>query len=333
MTWNEKPYHSLDYEMKQHFGAKIYKIALDGGMTCPNRDGSLDTRGCIFCSAGGSGEFAEPLFSGSDAQFSSEIYPEMQKTRLTQYVHSQIEHAASRIRHKLGSAPAGYIAYFQSYTNTYAPVSYLRSLYTAAIRHPYVQILSVATRPDCLPDEVLKLCAELNQIKPVWLELGLQTIHDDTAAWMRRGYDLACFEDALSRLRGCGLEAIVHVILGLPSETRQKMLDTVRYLARQDIQGIKLHLLHILSGTDLAAQYQQSPFPVLTMDEYVDLVIDCIALLPPHIVIHRLTGDGPKRLLLAPLWSADKRRVLNTLTRRFRERGITQGCACLSGNR
>ena len=328
MTWNDKPYHSLDYEMKLRFGTKIYKIALDGGMTCPNRDGSLDTRGCIFCSDGGSGEFAEPLFFKSPAHFS----PEMHETLLTQFVHSQIEHAASKIRHKLGCAPPGYIAYFQSYPNTYAPVSYLRTLYTAAIRHPHVQILSVATRPDCLPDEVLQLCAELNLIKPVWLELGLQTIHDDTAAWMRRGYELACFEDALSRLRGCGLEAIVHVILGLPSETRQKMLDTVQYLARQDIQGIKLHLLHILSETDLATQYRQCPFPVLTMDEYVDLVIDCIALLPPRIVIHRLTGDGPKRLLLAPLWSADKRRVLNTLTRRFRERGITQGCACLSGN-
>lgn len=324
MTWNDKPYHSLDYEMKQRFGTKIYKTALDGGMTCPNRDGSLGTRGCIFCSAGGSGEFAEPLPFKTPAHFS----PEIHTATLTQFVHSQIEHAASRIRRKLGCAPPGYIAYFQSYTNTYAPVSYLRALYTAAVLHPHVRILSVATRPDCLPDEVLKLCAELNQRKPVWLELGLQTIHEDTASWMRRGYDLACFEDALHRLRGYGLEAIVHVILGLPSETPQQMLETVQYLARQDIQGIKLHLLHILSGTDLAAQYRQSPFPILTMDEYIDLVIDCIALLPPRIVIHRLTGDGPKRLLLAPLWSADKRRVLNTLARRFRERGITQGCAC-----
>ena len=304
-----KPYNNLSEALQQRFGEKLYKLTLNIGCTCPNRDGTLGTRGCIFCSAGGSGEFAgDP--------------------RRT--VTEQIE---AGIRSLSKKRPATrYIAYFQAYTNTYAPVDHLKKAYTEALAHPKVAALAIATRPDCLPDEVLQLCAELNLIKPVWLELGLQTIHDDTAAWMRRGYELACFEDALSRLRGCGLEAIVHVILGLPSETRQKMLDTVQYLARQDIQGIKLHLLHILSGTDLAAQYQQSPFPVLTMDEYVDLVIDCIALLPPHIVIHRLTGDGPKRLLLAPLWSADKRRVLNTLTRRFRERSITQGCACLSGN-
>lgn len=324
MSRQHAPYHSLNNEMKRRFGLKVYKLALDGGMTCPNRDGTLDTRGCIFCSAGGSGEFATP-FSPEDVSddFCQTLPPE---NILSSYIHQQIELAASRICQKAGSSSKAYIAYFQSYTNTYAPVSRLRTLFTAALQHPDVRALSIATRPDCLPEEVLDLCAELNQIKPVWLELGLQTIHEDTAAYIRRGYSLPCFEDALSRLRRRNLEAIVHVILGLPGESRERMLQTVDYLAHQDIQGIKLQLLHILRGTDLACQYQECPFPLLSMEEYVDLVIDCIALLPPGLVIHRLTGDGPKRLLIAPLWSADKHRVLNMINRRFQERGITQGC-------
>lgn len=307
MDWNGKPYHSLDYEMKNRFGTKVYKIALDGGMTCPNRDGTLGTRGCIFCSEGGSGEFA--------------VHNVQADT-----IRLQIREASERIRHKLGKSPDSYIAYFQSYTNTYAPVSRLRELFTAAITVPEVKVLSIATRPDCLPEEVLDLCSELNQIKPVWIELGLQTIHPETAALIRRGYDLSCFEDALHRLRTRGLETIVHVILGLPGETREEMLQTVSWLARRDIQGIKLQLLHILKATDLADLYGSQPFPVFSLEEYVDLVIDCLSLLPPDVVIHRLTGDGPKRLLIAPLWSANKRLVLNTMTRRLKERGITQGC-------
>lgn len=304
MDWNGKPYHSLDYEMKRMFGAKVYKIALDGGMTCPNRDGTLDHRGCIFCSEGGSGDFA---------------------VKLRQSVTEQVEEAAARIQRKMGASGGGYIAYFQSYTNTYAPVDQLRRLFTEAVSHPDVRVLSVATRPDCLPEEVLDLLAELNQIKPVWVELGLQTIHEDTAAFIRRGYELSCFEDALSRLRSRRLDVIVHVILGLPGESRSRMLETVGYLAHQDIQGIKLQLLHVLRGTDLSRLYENDGFPVMSLEEYVDLVIDCLALLPPQIVIHRLTGDGPKKLLLAPLWSANKRLVLNTLTRRLAERGVTQG--------
>lgn len=303
MNWNGKPYHALDYEMKKRFGTKVYKIALDGGMTCPNRDGTLDSRGCIFCSAGGSGDFAAPR---------------------SRSVTEQIETAACRIRDKLGSDGA-YIAYFQSYTNTYAPLGYLKELFPEAIHHPDVRVLSVATRPDCLPDETLDFLAGLNQIKPVWIELGLQTIHEDTASLIRRGYGLACFEDALFRLRSRGLEVIVHVILGLPGEDRRRMLQTVSYLAHKDIQGIKLQLLHVLKGTDLADLYFKEGFPVMSLEEYTDLVIDCIALLPPQMVIHRLTGDGPKKLLIAPLWSANKRLVLNTMTRRFKERGITQG--------
>lgn len=303
MDWNGKPYHSLDYEMKQIFGTKVYKIALDGGMTCPNRDGTLDHRGCIFCSAGGSGDFAVGLRPS---------------------VAEQIEEAAARIRQKAGS-DGSYIAYFQSYTNTYAPVRRLRELFTEAICHPDVRVLSIATRPDCLPDDVLDLLEELNQIKPVWIELGLQTIHPDTAAWIRRGYELPCFEDMLARLRGRGLEVIVHAILGLPGEDRHRMLQTVDYLAHQDIQGIKLQLLHVLKGTDLASFYLREGFPVMTLEAYTDLVIDCLALLPPRMVIHRITGDGPKNLLLAPLWSANKRLVLNTMTRRLKERGVVQG--------
>ena len=312
MDWNGKPYHSLDYEMKRRFGTKVYKIALEGGMTCPNRDGTIGTGGCIFCSAGGSGDFAVPLQGAAGMTEES--------------VHRQIDLAISRISRKMGSSPGAYIAYFQSYTNTYAPVSYLRQLFTAAILHPEIRALSIATRPDCLPEEVLDLLEELNQIKPVWIELGLQTIHPDTARLIRRGYELDCFTDAKNRLRRRGLEVIVHVILGLPGEDRTQMLETVSWLGSNDIQGIKLQLLHILKGTDLALLYGQTPFPVMSMEEYLDLVIDCVSLLPPEIVIHRITGDGPKNLLIAPLWSANKRLVLNTLTRRFQERGITQGC-------
>ena len=312
MDWNGKPYHSLDYEMKRRFGTKVYNIALEGGMTCPNRDGTIGTGGCIFCSAGGSGDFAVPLQGAAGMTEES--------------VHRQIDLAISRISRKMGSSPGAYIAYFQSYTNTYAPVSYLRQLFTAAILHPEIRVLSIATRPDCLPEEVLDLLEELNQIKPVWIELGLQTIHPDTARLIRRGYELDCFTDAKNRLRRRGLEVIVHVILGLPGEDRTQMLETVSWLGSNDIQGIKLQLLHILKGTDLALLYEQTPFPVMSMEEYLDLVIDCVSLLPPEIVIHRITGDGPKNLLIAPLWSANKRLVLNTLTRRFQERGITQGC-------
>ncbi len=312
MDWNGKPYYSLDYEMKRRFGTKVYKIALEGGMTCPNRDGTIGTGGCIFCSAGGSGDFAVPLQGAAGMTEES--------------VHRQIDLAISRISRKMGSSPGAYIAYFQSYTNTYAPVSYLRQLFTAAILHPEIRVLSIATRPDCLPEEVLDLLEELNQIKPVWIELGLQTIHPDTARLIRRGYELDCFTDAKNRLRRRGLEVIVHVILGLPGEDRTQMLETVSWLGSNDIQGIKLQLLHILKGTDLALLYEQTPFPVMSMEEYLDLVIDCVSLLPPEIVIHRITGDGPKNLLIAPLWSANKRLVLNTLTRRFQERGITQGC-------
>jgi hypothetical protein len=341
MYWNDKPYHSLDYEMKRRFGTKVYKIALDGGMTCPNRDGTIGTGGCIFCSEGGSGDFAARMRGGTPDSNPSALpitdspACDMQDTSaahslaLHTSISSQIEEAAGRIRGKLGDAPAAYIAYFQSYTNTYAPVSYLREIFTAAIEHPDVKVLSIATRPDCLPEEVLDFCEELNRIKPVWIELGLQTIHEDTAQFIRRGYPLRTFEDAVTRLHAHGLETIVHVILGLPGESRERMLETVSYLARHtpEIQGIKLQLLHVLRGTELGRFYEENPklFPVLSMEEYIDLVIDCVALLPPDMIVHRITGDGPKSLLMAPLWSGNKRLVLNTMARRFKERGVFQG--------
>lgn len=318
MDWNGKPYHSLDWELKKRFGTKVYKIALDGGMTCPNRDGTLGARGCIFCSEGGSGDFATKLSLDSNID---------SNTAISSAVHAQIEEAITRVSHKMGKSPEAYLAYFQSYTNTYAPVSYLRTLFSSAISHPSVKAIAIGTRPDCLSDEVIDLCEELNQIKPVWIELGLQTIHEKSARFIRRGYPLSCFEDALRHLRIRGLEVIVHVILGLPGESREDMLETVSWLCKQDIQGIKLQLLHVLRGTDLSTFYETQPFPVFSMEEYLDLVIDCVSILPPEITIHRLTGDGPKSLLVAPLWSANKRLVLNTLTRRFKERDIYQGCA------
>lgn len=301
-NWNGKPYHSFDYMLKERFGEKIYKVALDAGMTCPNRDGTLGSRGCIFCSAGGSGDFA-----GS------------RQDSITQ----QIEKQAASIRQKRGVAK--FIAYFQAYTNTYAPVDYLRKIYTEAISHPDIVAISIGTRPDCLDEDILQLLDELNQKKPVWVELGLQTIHETTARYIRRGYPLSCFEQAVSELRKRNLDVIVHTILGLPGESKNDILSTIEYLNHRDIQGIKLQLLHVLKGTDLAEDYLAGKFQVYSMEKYLELVIDCLEHLNPEIVIHRLTGDGPKDLLIAPLWSSAKRTVLNTLHRECKLRHAFQG--------
>ena len=301
-NWNGKPYHSFDYMLKERFGEKIYKVALDAGMTCPNRDGTLGSRGCIFCSAGGSGDFA-----GS------------RQDSITQ----QIEKQAASIRQKRGVAK--FIAYFQAYTNTSAPVDYLRKIYTEAISHPDIVAISIGTRPDCLGEDILQLLDELNQKKPVWVELGLQTIHETTARYIRRGYPLSCFEQAVSELRKRNLDVIVHTILGLPGESKNDILSTIEYLNHGDIQGIKLQLLHVLKGTDLAEDYLAGKFQVYSMEEYLELVIDCLEHLNPEIVIHRLTGDGPKDLLIAPLWSSAKRTVLNTLHRECKLRHAFQG--------
>ena len=278
---------TLNEYCRAQFGEKLYKLSLNGGMTCPNRDGTLGVRGCIFCSAGGSGDFAP------DARLS---------------IPDQIEEAKARVAGKYRGSR--YIAYFQAYTNTYAPVERLRELFTPVVEREDIAVLSVATRPDCLPGKV----GELNRRKPVWVELGLQTIHPDTAAYLRRGYDLPCYERAAAELRARGIHVVTHVILCLPGEGREEMLQTARYVG-QHSDGIKLQLLHVLEGTDLAADYRAGRVPLPTLEEYVALVRDCVKVLPEDMVVHRMTGDGPKRMLLAPQWSGDKKRVLNALNR------------------
>lgn len=301
MRWGEKPYYSLDYYLKQRFGGKIYKVTLDAGFTCPNRDGRLGTGGCIFCS-GGSGEFA------GDRRLS---------------VEEQIDEG---IRGLTKFKAIGYIAYYQAYTNTYAGLPRLKAVYDPAFAHPKISAVSVATRPDCLPQETVELLASYNRIKPVWVELGLQTIHERTASFIRRGYPLSCFEDAVKRLREKDLEVIVHVILGLPGENTKDMLETVSYLNYMGIQGIKLQLLHVIDKTDLAGYYRAGAFETLTMDEYVNLVCLCIGHLSEEIVVHRITGDGPSDRLLAPLWSKNKLQVLNAIHHEMKVREISQGC-------
>ncbi len=293
-------YNGLSAHLQQRFGCKVFKLALDGGMTCPNRDGTLDTRGCIFCSADGSGTFAQT----------------------GETVWEQIEAAKIRVAAKIKNGK--YIAYFQNFTNTYAPVSYLEPLFRSAVSHPDVAVLSVATRPDCLPEQVLDLLAELNKIKPVWVELGLQTIHPETAAYIRRGYELPVYEQAAASLHARGIEVITHVILCLPGETREQMLETVRYVGKHT-DGIKLQLLHVLQNTDLAADYAAGKFRLPELEEYCHLLADCLRVLPPHVVVHRLTGDGAKKDLIAPLWTGDKKRVLNTINRMFEEENLLQG--------
>ena len=303
VMWGDKPYHSLDYEMKRRFGEKVYKVSLEGGMTCPNRDGTLDTRGCIFCSGSGSGDFAS-RWCGS----------------VTEQINSGIEGISSRKR--VGSK---FIAYFQSFTNTYAPVSVLEPMFREALLHPDVVMLSIATRPDCLPPDVIALLKSLNQIKPVMVELGLQSIHPSTASYIRRGYPLEVYDTAVESLRNAGIEVVTHVIAGLPYESRKDFLATVSYVGSHGSHGIKLQLLHVLNGTDLATEFSSGAFDVLTKEEYLDWIMDAISILPPDMVIHRLTGDGPKELLIAPLWSSRKREVLNTLHQQLKERQIWQG--------
>lgn len=302
MDWNGKPYYSLDFYLKQTFGEKIYRIALDGGMSCPNRDGTIGTGGCIFCSTGGSGEFAASRLLSITEQIEQEK-KQLQKKRHCNH----------------------FIAYFQAYTNTYAPLETLRRLFTEAILHPDIVVLSIATRPDCLEEPVLELLEELNQIKPVWIELGLQTMHNKTADFIHRGYPLSVYQDAVIRLKKRNLMVITHIILGLPYETEEDILATISYLNQLGCDGIKLQLLHILRDTQIAKLYQRQLFPVLTQEEYLSILIHCLEQLSPHTVIHRVTGDGPKDLLLAPLWSQNKRGVLNALHREMKLRGTYQG--------
>lgn len=296
----------LNAYLRKRFGFKVYKLSLNGGMTCPNRDGTLGTGGCIFCSEGGSGDFA-----------ASFLLP----------IPEQIHQAKKLISSKIKDNTAGYIAYFQAYTNTYAPVEYLRKIFYEAIAPSEIVALSIGTRPDCINGDVLELLRELNTVKPVFIELGLQTIHPDTARFIRRGYDLNVFDECVRKLHEISVEIVVHLILGLPGETSEDMTASVRYISRLPVSGVKLQLLHILKNTDLADYYNKNStdFPVLSLEEYTRILGDCIEHLRPDIVIHRLTGDGPKSQLLAPMWSADKKRVLNYINQYFNEHNIIQG--------
>ncbi|MDY2956170.1 MAG: TIGR01212 family radical SAM protein [Lachnospiraceae bacterium] len=293
-------YITLSEHYRRRFGCKVYKLSLQSGCSCPNRDGNIGFGGCIFCSEGGSGDFAAPLLP----------------------IEEQIQIAKHRVEHKLPKDKSGrYIAYFQSYTNTYGDVKRLSVLYRKTLSFPEIVGISIGTRPDCLPEEMLDMLSELNTIKPVTVELGLQTVHNKTAEKIHRGYNTDVFEKAYKSLTLRGIEVVVHVILGLPGENIADMLDTIDYLAelKPVLPGIKLQLLHILKGTALAAEYSKNYFPIFTMDEYTDLVVECIRRLPEETVIHRMTGDGPKSLLIAPEWSGDKKRVLNMLNRKLRE--------------
>lgn len=296
-----KHYYSFNEYYKSKYGKKVYKLSLSGGMTCPNRDGTLDTRGCIFCGNGGSGEFAESF-------------------RLS--VSEQIERAKSRVRAK--THDNAYIAYFQPFSNTYASVEYLRKLYYEAIAPDEIVGLSVATRPDCLPDDVLSLLCEINKIKPLTVELGLQTIHEHTAEYIRRGYMLSVYDEAVEKLHSIGADVVTHLIIGLPGESRDMMFDSAEYVGRVT-DGVKLQLLHVIEGTDLAVEFANGVFDALSLEEYTDILAGCIERIKQDVVIHRLTGDGDKRSLIAPLWSADKKRVLNYINKYFDENNVIQG--------
>lgn len=285
-------YLSFNKYLREAFGDKIYKISLNAGFSCPNRDGKIDTKGCIFCSKGGSGDFAES-----------------KNLSITE----QIENGKRRVEKKISSGK--YIAYFQAFTNTYAPVEVLREKFYEAINHKDIVAVSIATRPDCLSDEVIDLLDELNKIKPVFVELGLQTIHEKSAKYIRRGYTLDVYDDAVKKLKAIGVNIVVHIILGLPNESKNDMLESVEYVCRSGINGIKLQLLHILKDTDLAEEYKKGNIRALEFDEYLDIIKSCVEIIPKDIVIHRLTGDGAKKDLIAPLWSADKKRVLNAISK------------------
>lgn len=299
---NNTYFYSLNDYYRQKFGQKVYKISLNAGMSCPNRDGTLGNRGCIFCSQGGSGDFAASAL-------------------LT--IKEQLNDAINRISSKYSGNQ--YIAYFQAFTNTYAPVNKLREIYMQAVNDDRILGISIATRPDCLSPEIIELLQEINSIKPLYIELGLQTTNETTAAYIRRGYSLDVFDDACYRLKKADIPVIAHMIVGLPGETHEDYMNTARHIAKLHLEGIKIQLLHILKNTDLATDYETNLFKELSLDEYVRSVVDIIEILPPDMVIHRITGDGPKNLLIAPLWSSNKKNVLNSITKEFKQRNTYQG--------
>lgn len=298
-----KPYYSLNQYYKDTYGRKIYKVALDIGTTCPNRDGSLATGGCLFCSNSGSGDFAEPITSEN--------------------VDSQIEKAIRRLNNK--HTGNGYVAYLQSYTNTYGDYKYLKAIYEAILSHDTIIGLNIGTRPDCLDDKLLKLLERLNEIKPITIELGLQTIHESTAKTIRRFYKLNVFNDAIAKLTRHKIPVVVHLIAGLPGEGAEDFLQSVQYVAKMNIHGIKLQMLHVLEDSNLGDLYRQTPFELFTLESYADLIVDAIGLIPENIVIHRITGDGNKTTLIEPKWTLNKRHVLNTIHKTFVTKNKWQG--------
>lgn len=303
--------NTLNQYLKNKYGCKLYKISLDGGMTCPNRDGKLSTEGCIFCSEYGSGDFAE---------------------RHTDDIIQQIEKGKAQVEKKLSQG--NYIAYFQSYTNTYGEIDYLKNIFMQALSHPQVKILSIATRPDCIDEKVGQLLGELNKIKPVWVELGLQTANEESAEYINRGYENHIYKRAIDIIRRydnkeneshASIEIITHMIIGLPNETIKDMIDTVRYINESDVQGIKFQLLHVLKGTKLENIYSIKGFKIYSLGEYIDVLFRLIEELREDIVIHRMTGDGPKNLLIEPKWTGNKKMVLNTINREMSKRNLRQG--------
>ena len=302
MNWNDKRYHSLDYELKKVFGEKTIKLSINGGFTCPNRDGTVGERGCIFCSEKGSGDFAGNV----DSSISKQIYEQMG------YLSKKWKSSS-------------YIAYFQSYTNTYDTVQNLEKKYLEALSCKNIKGLAIATRPDCINDDVARLLSELSKKTYLWVELGLQTIHESTAKDIRRGYSLKVFDEAVELLNEYNIKTVVHLIFGLPKESKEQMLESVRYISNKKIWGVKLHLMYVLKNTDLERLYQETNFKILSQEEYVNLICDCIELLPEHVVIHRITGDGKRSELISPLWSLNKKRVLNDIDSELLRRNTYQG--------
>nr|WP_212775023.1 TIGR01212 family radical SAM protein [Polycladomyces abyssicola] len=302
LMWGDKRYNSWNYHLRQTFGEKVFKVPLDGGFTCPNRDGTVATGGCTFCSARGSGDFA-----GN------------RRDSLVQ----QFEEVKERMHRKWPQAK--YLAYFQAFSNTYAPVDVLRPMYETALEQEGVVGLAIATRPDCLPDDVVELLAELNERTYLWVELGLQTIHEETSRLVNRGHDFQCFLDGVEKLRRHNIRTCAHIIYGLPGETEEMMMETAKACAEMDIQGIKIHLLHLLKNTPMVKQYEAGLLRFLDKETYVKLVVDTLEILPPDMIIHRLTGDGPPDLLIGPLWSLKKWEVLNAIDDELKRRNSWQG--------
>lgn len=306
MNWNNKNYHTLDYELKKYFGEKTIKLSINGGFTCPNRDGTLSKNGCIFCSEKGSGDFAGNVDSSINKQIADQISLLSKKWK-----------------------PSTYIAYFQSYTNTYDTVKNLQKKYFEALNVKNVKGIAIATRPDCISEDIAKLLSQINEKTYLWVELGLQTIHESTAKLIRRGYDLEVFNEAVKLLNKYNIKVVVHLILGLPGEKRNDILESVKYISTKKIWGVKLHLLHILKNTDLEKFYHQTNFKILSQEEYVNLVCDCLELLSENIVIHRVTGDGKRSELIEPMWSLNKLQVLNDIDYEFLRRNSYQGKSVL----